>query len=504
MEFLPFSQSFLNFHSSLTLLALFCTVFLLIFDFIKRRKVWKSYPPGPWELPFVGSMFHVNLRSPHLSISKLRQTFGDVYSLQYAWRNVVVLNGYEVIKEALVKNAEAFADRPHLPLYEKLGYTENNKGIALAHYGRSWKEQRRFTLFTLRNFGLGKKSLEERIIEEAGFLTAAFQSQKGQPFNPHFKLNNAISNVICSLTFGARFDYDDQQFLNLLYVLEENRHLEGGLWGELVLAFPWLSHFPGPHQKIFTNYKKIMKWMKAIIEEHRVSREPAVKRDFIDAYLDEMQKEDSDSSFNEGNLIFTTLDMFLAGTETTTTTLRWALLYMVLYPDIQAKVHEEIDRVIGKDRDPTLKDQLEMPFTNAVIHEVQRSGDILPLGVLHMTCKDAEVMGYFIPKRTLIMTNLSSVLKDEKLWEKPHQFYPQNFLDADSKFVKHQAFLPFSLGRRVCLGEQLARMELFLFFTFLMQHLTFRVPQGIHKPKEDGELAFTLAPYPYKICVETR
>uniref|UniRef100_M3XLM1 Cytochrome P450 family 2 subfamily D member 6/pseudo n=1 Tax=Latimeria chalumnae TaxID=7897 RepID=M3XLM1_LATCH len=446
MEFLPFSQSFLNFHSSLTLLALFCTVFLLIFDFIKRRKVWKSYPPGPWELPFVGSMFHVNLRSPHLSISKLRQTFGDVYSLQYAWRNVVVLNGYEVIKEALVKNAEAFADRPHLPLYEKLGYTENNKGIALAHYGRSWKEQRRFTLFTLRNFGLGKKSLEERIIEEAGFLTAAFQSQKGQPFNPHFKLNNAISNVICSLTFGARFDYDDQQFLNLLYVLEENRHLEGGLWGE----------------------------------------------------------EDSDSSFNEGNLIFTTLDMFLAGTETTTTTLRWALLYMVLYPDIQAKVHEEIDRVIGKDRDPTLKDQLEMPFTNAVIHEVQRSGDILPLGVLHMTCKDAEVMGYFIPKRTLIMTNLSSVLKDEKLWEKPHQFYPQNFLDADSKFVKHQAFLPFSLGRRVCLGEQLARMELFLFFTFLMQHLTFRVPQGIHKPKEDGELAFTLAPYPYKICVETR
>nr|XP_014350921.1 PREDICTED: cytochrome P450 2D15-like [Latimeria chalumnae] len=498
MEFLPFSQSFLNFHSSLTLLALFCTVFLLIFDFIKRRKVWKSYPPGPWELPFVGSMFHVNLRSPHLSISKLRQTFGDVYSLQYAWRNVVVLNGYEVIKEALVKNAEAFADRPHLPLYEKLGYTENNKGIALAHYGRSWKEQRRFTLFTLRNFGLGKKSLEERIIEEAGFLTAAFQSQKGQPFNPHFKLNNAISNVICSLTFGARFDYDDQQFLNLLYVLEENRHLEGGLWGEVCICFRcgvWdLGSGTGFQFSVFLS-----------VATHPAGLIPVVlSLGFVDRWLRGWGGEDSDSSFNEGNLIFTTLDMFLAGTETTTTTLRWALLYMVLYPDIQAKVHEEIDRVIGKDRDPTLKDQLEMPFTNAVIHEVQRSGDILPLGVLHMTCKDAEVMGYFIPKRTLIMTNLSSVLKDEKLWEKPHQFYPQNFLDADSKFVKHQAFLPFSLGRRVCLGEQLARMELFLFFTFLMQHLTFRVPQGIHKPKEDGELAFTLAPYPYKICVETR
>uniref|UniRef100_H3AF76 Cytochrome P450 family 2 subfamily D member 6/pseudo n=1 Tax=Latimeria chalumnae TaxID=7897 RepID=H3AF76_LATCH len=493
---------------NLTLLALFCTVFLLIFDFIKRRKVWKSYPPGPWELPFVGSMFHVNLRSPHLSISKLRQTFGDVYSLQYAWRNVVVLNGYEVIKEALVKNAEAFADRPHLPLYEKLGYTENNKGIALAHYGRSWKEQRRFTLFTLRNFGLGKKSLEERIIEEAGFLTAAFQSQKGQPFNPHFKLNNAISNVICSLTFGARFDYDDQQFLNLLYVLEENRHLEGGLWGE-TLWFSSLSlsvfSLSGPAR----NYSRtVLKLSDRILTFYRLKpkiRSPNYnKRKKWLVGIERSTKEDSDSSFNEGNLIFTTLDMFLAGTETTTTTLRWALLYMVLYPDIQAKVHEEIDRVIGKDRDPTLKDQLEMPFTNAVIHEVQRSGDILPLGVLHMTCKDAEVMGYFIPKRTLIMTNLSSVLKDEKLWEKPHQFYPQNFLDADSKFVKHQAFLPFSLGRRVCLGEQLARMELFLFFTFLMQHLTFRVPQGIHKPKEDGELAFTLAPYPYKICVETR
>ncbi|NXU42296.1 CP2DF protein, partial [Drymodes brunneopygia] len=108
-------------------------------------------------------------------------------------------------------------------------------------------------------------------------------------------------------------------------------------------------------------------------------------------------------------------------------------------------------------------------YTNAVIHEVQRSGNIVPIGVPHMTYRDTELQGFFIPKGTTIITNLTSVLKDETFWEKPNEFYPEHFLDAKGQFVRPEAFLPFSAGRRVCLGEQLARMELFLFFTTLLQ-----------------------------------
>ncbi|MEE6502690.1 hypothetical protein FKM82_004604 [Ascaphus truei] len=167
-------------------------------------------------------------------------------------------------------------------------------------------------------------------------------------------------------------------------------------------------------------------------------------------------KEDKDSSFNKKNLLNTPVDLFIAGTETSTTTLRWALLFMLLYPDVQSKVQEEIDRVIGRDRKPTMGDKLKMPYTNAVIHETQRYGDIVPLSVPHMTYRDTEIQGYFIPKGIAVLTNLSSVLKDETVWEKPHQFYPEHFLDADGKFVKREAFMVFSAGRRFCPGEQLS------------------------------------------------
>uniref|UniRef100_A0A8C9FKX6 Cytochrome P450 n=1 Tax=Pavo cristatus TaxID=9049 RepID=A0A8C9FKX6_PAVCR len=110
---------------------------------------------------------------------QFRKKFGNVFSLQNCWTNVVVLNGYKTVKEALVNKSEDFADRPYFPVYEHLGYGHKSEGVVLARYGHVWKELRKFTLTTLRNFGMGKKSLEERVIEEAGFLCSAINSEGG-------------------------------------------------------------------------------------------------------------------------------------------------------------------------------------------------------------------------------------------------------------------------------------------------------------------------------------
>ncbi|XP_063282434.1 cytochrome P450 2D14-like [Pelobates fuscus] len=479
---------------------------LLLLDFTKRRKRWPRYPPGPRSFPFVGNALQIDLSDLRVNYKKLSKQYGDVFSLQFFWQNIVVLNGFDVMKEALFQKSEDIADRPRFEVFEAIGLSGNSKAVVMAHYGRAWKEQRRFSLSTMRDFGMGKKSLEERVTEEASYLCSAFKSEQGRPFDPHYIMNIAVSNVICSIIFGDRYEYDDDKYIQMLRHFEDSLKAESSVLAQVANAVPWLTYIPGFAKTVFAPQLRMLKFLEELIREHQQSWDPGYIRDFVDAFMLEMEKVkgDKDTSFNEKNLLFTPVDLFTAGTETTTTTLRWALLLMLLYPDVQRKVHEEIDKVIGKDRRPTMGDVLEMPYTNAVIHEFQRFGDILPLALPHQAYRDTEIHGYFIPKGTVVMTNLSSVLKDERVWEKPLQFYPEHFLDTDGKFVKREAFIPFSAGRRACLGEQLARMELFLLFTNLMQCFTFNIPDGQPPPREDPVPLITLSPHPYEICAKIR
>ncbi|NP_001182486.1 cytochrome P450 2D49 [Gallus gallus] len=487
--------------SNISVLGVFLTVFTILVDFMKRRKKWSRYPPGPMPLPFVGTMPYVNYYNPHLSFEKFRKKFGNIFSLQNCWTNVVVLNGYKTVKEALVNKSEDFADRPYMPVYEHLGYGHKSEGLVLARYGHLWKELRKFTLTTLRNFGMGKKSLEERVTEEAGFLCSAISSEGGHPFDPRFLVNNAVCNVICTITYGERFDYGDKTFKKLLTLFENSLNEEAGFLPQLLNVAPVLLRIPGLPQKIFPCQKAYVDFTQMLIDKHKETWNPAYIRDFTDAFLKEMAKgkEAEENGFNKSNLTLVTADLLVAGSETTATTLRWAFLFMLLYPEIQSKVHKEIDKVIGRNRPPTMADQVNMPYTNAVIHEVQRFGDVVPMGLPHMTYRDTELQGFFIPKGTTIITNLTSVLKDETAWKKPNEFYPEHFLNENGQFVRPEAFLPFSAGRRACLGEQLTRMELFIFFTTLMQKFTFVFPEDQPRPREDSHFAFTNSPHPYQL-----
>ncbi|KAF1385789.1 hypothetical protein PFLUV_G00111420 [Perca fluviatilis] len=187
------------------------------------------------------------------------------------------------------------------------------------------------------------------------------------------------------------------------------------------------------------------------------------------------------------------MDLFVSGSETISTTLRWAFLYMAKYPEIQAKVQAEIDRVIGQSRQPSMEDRANLPYTDAVLHEIQRFGNIVPLSLPRVTNRDIQLGGYTIPK----------VLFDKNEWETPDTFNPGHFLNEEGKFVKRAAFIPFSTGKRACLGESLAKMHLFLFFTSFMQHFTFSMPAGV-KPVMDFRFGITLAPREYEICATSR
>ncbi|MEE6502684.1 hypothetical protein FKM82_004601, partial [Ascaphus truei] len=255
---------------------------------MKRRKTWRRFPPGPPSVPFLGNMLQVDFKNLPRAFKQLSKQYGDVFSLQIFGQNLVVLNGFEVVTGTLLNKSEDVADRPVFPVLKHRGYTGNSQGVALANYGQSWKEQRRFCQSTLRNLGMGKKSIEERVILEAGHLCATFQDEQGRPFDPHIILNKAVGNVICSIMFGDRFEYDDDQLQRLLHMLDAANKEGSGFVPLLLNTFPCVMNIPGLMQKVLQAERNILAFVKEIVSEHKKDRDPEKRRDFIDAFLQEM------------------------------------------------------------------------------------------------------------------------------------------------------------------------------------------------------------------------
>ncbi|XP_074046099.1 cytochrome P450 2K1-like [Macrotis lagotis] len=374
---------------------------------------------------------------------KLSQKYGSIFSLWMGPKKVVVLSGYETVKDALVNHSEEFGERAHIPVFEKIF---EGKGIIFSH-GENWKITRRFSLTTLRNFGMGKRAIEERIVEECEHLIQVFKSHQGKPFETHTIMNAAVSNIIVSILLGKRFDYQDPQFLRLLHLISENVRLIGGPSITLFNMFPALGFLLQDHKTVLRNRDELFSFIRMTFLNHLQKLDRNDQRSFIDAFLIRQQeeKEKSDGYFSNDNLVALVSNLFAAGTETTSLTLRWGILLMMKYPEIQKKVHNEITKVIGSAQ-PRIEHRTQMPYTEAVIHEIQRFSNILPTSVSRETTTDVIFKNYYIPKGTEIIILLTSVLQDQTQWEKPYTFNPQHFLNMEGKFVKRDAFLPFSAG----------------------------------------------------------
>ncbi|XP_069799541.1 cytochrome P450 2C18-like [Dendropsophus ebraccatus] len=467
-----------------------CITFLILIIMWSERSKRKEMPPGPTPLPLLGNILQLNIKAMPQSLMTLAKTYGDVFTIYLGSRRVVVLHGCDAVKEALIDHAEVFSKRGRIPVAE---IVFKDFGVIFSN-GERWKQLRRFSLTTLRNFGMGKRSLEEHIQEEARFLRDEFNKRKGIPCDPTYFLTLAVSNMICSIVFGERFEYDDRKFLGLLALLKEVFNLLNSGTGQLVNAFPKLFQLiPGPHRKIYQNLNSLKQFVQGKVKEHQETLDQNCPRDFIDCFLIKMEEEkgNPNTEFYFDNLFVTVLNLFFAGTETTSTTLRHSLRLSLKHADVQAKVQKEIDTVVGPDRSPSIEDRSKMPYTEAVIHEIQRYADIVPMGLPHAAAETTKFRGYTIPKDTTVFVFLSSVLKDPKYFRNPSKFDPQHFLNDKGEFKKNDAFLPFSTGRRVCLGEGMARMEIFLFLTFILQNFS------LESDEDPSDIDIT--PLPYKI-----
>ncbi|KAM8724740.1 cytochrome P450 2K1-like isoform 4-T4 [Acanthopagrus schlegelii] len=445
---------------------------LLILSYGLRSQDGRREPPGPKPLPLLGNLLQVDLKRLDSSLFQLSKTYGPVSTVYFGPKKVVVLAGHRTVKQALVNHAEEFGDREVTPIFYDLNQGHGEKHFRLFFFcnlhlflvkklqpllfpgilftnGDTWKEMRRFAVTMLREFGMGKRLSEGRIIEECHYLIEVFEQYEGKAFNNSQAISNAASNIISAIVFGKRFEYEDPVFQAMVKRAHETIHLTGS----------------------------------ASILGSKIK----------------------DSLYHNDNLLHSVMNLFAAGTDTTGSTLQWCLLLMAKYPHFQDQVQEELSRVAGS-RQIRVEDRKNMPFTDAVIHESQRLANIVPLAIPHKTSRDVTFQGYFIKGGTTVFPLLTSVLYDESEWESPHTFNPSHFLDEDGKFIRRDAFMPFSAGRRVCLGEGLARMELFIFFTSLLQRFRFTPPPGVTEDDLDltPVVGNNLNPPPHELCAVRR
>ncbi|XP_030427077.1 cytochrome P450 2H1-like isoform X2 [Gopherus evgoodei] len=428
-----------------TVFLVICVSCLLFLSAWRKMSGSGKLPPGPVAFPIIGNTLQLHAKNLPQHIDELSEKYGSIFTIYLGSERVVVLYGYEIMKESLIGLGEEFSGRGSMPLFEKMA---QEPGIVFSN-GERWKKLRRFALTNLRNFGMGKKSIEARIQEETHFLVERLRNTHGQPFDPTLFLTHAVSNVICSIIFGDRFDYEDKKFVTLINIIEENGKLQRS---------PWTA-----------------------------------------------ERKNGQSDFNVGSLVRSTVELFVAGTGTTSITMKFGLLILLKYPEIEEKVHEEIDLVIGRSRSPCMADRSQMPYTDAVIHEIQRYINLVPLGLPHAVTRDVYLKQYLIPKGTTIFPALKSVLYDRREFPNPEQFNPGHFLDENGAFKKSDFFMPFSAGKRICVGEGLARMELFLVLTTILQNFTLKPvidPKDIDITPESSFVSN--APKSFLLCVLPR
>ncbi|XP_025032505.1 cytochrome P450 2K1-like [Python bivittatus] len=390
-------------------------------------------------LPFSAdlSLFVLDISMAAFHHRQLSKEYGPIFRIKLGFHELVVLTGYETVKEALVNQADVFVDKAAIPIFEEFA-----KGF------------------------VGRRTLEDKITEECSVLMKRIKTYAGKPFEIKTIMTAAVSNIIVSILLGKRYDYEDPTFLRLLRLINENVRLSATPSILLYNLFPMLGVLLGSRKRIMNNRKKFHDFIQATFIEHLKDLDENDQRSFIDSFLVQQREENKKMTnaeyFHNENLKALVLDLFGAGTETTANTLRWAILLMMKYPDIQSKHLHFIGLLIG-DLQPRTEHRAEMPYTDAVIHEVQRFADIVPTSLPRSTSMDITFKGFFIRKGMQI-------------------------------------------SRRACAGENLAKTELFLFFTSLLQGFTFQPPPGTSKDDLDltPDLGLSTPPMPYKTCAVLR
>ncbi|NP_001233600.1 cytochrome P450 family 1 subfamily D member 1 [Macaca mulatta] len=491
------------------------TILVMVFVFVRalRSKGRKQLsPPGPWSFPIIGNLLQLG-EHPYLTLMEMRKKYGDVFLLKLGMVPVLVVNGMEMVKQVLLKDGEHFAGRPNMHTFSFLA---EGKSLSFSvNYGESWKLHKKIASKALRTLSNAEAKsstcsclLEEHVTEEVSELVTVFVelSSKNGGFDPRNAITCAVANVVCALCFGKRYDHSDEEFLKIVKTNDDL--LKASSAANPADFIPCLRYLPlqiinAPREF----YRALNGFIALHVQDHLATYDKDHIRDITDALINVCHNKYAAAktdTLNDSEIISTVNDLFGAGFETVSTCLYWSFLYLIHYPEIQAKIQEEIDGNIGL-KPPRFEDRKILPYTEAFISEVFRHASFLPFTIPHCTTADTTLNGYFIPRKTCTFINMYQVNHDETIWDNPSLFRPDRFLNENRELNKSlvEKVLIFGMGIRKCLGEDVARNEIFIFITAVLQQLKLK---KCPRAKLDLTPTYGLAmrPKPYQLEAERR
>ena len=467
-------------------------------------------PPGPRGLPVFGSLLEIR-NDTHLAIDRLARRYGDICLMRFGSVPTVIISQPELLQEAFGKTV--LADRW---VSEIMDILSGQKDLVLAPYGEHWRQMQRFAnreLLSARNIDTVRERYIERVVN--GLVERMAEAgDSGEKVYPMTLTAQSNSNLMFRSLFG-RDDDESAEFLE-----QRDRLLNYISWlfatataTNIVDYIPWLRFLPNNGVKEATRQAEISaEVITALVEAAR--NRPGVDLSAPTCLVEVMLAKEDTGEISSAMTKDLCADMLIAGTDTSAQTVNWFLLLMANRPEIQAKVHEELDRVIGRPSTgseeaslPTVEDRTRLPYVFACLAESMRYRTIGPLGLPHKASEDTEIGGYLVPAGTQVLGNIYSIHHDPRYWDSPNEFIPDRFLPQKdgsmSPALTSPAYVPFGTGHRRCPGRRLAETTVWLHITRMLHRLRFEIPEGVPLT-EDEMFGLAISPKPYSLRVERR
>ncbi|XP_065864814.1 cytochrome P450 726A27-like [Euphorbia lathyris] len=433
-------------------------------------------PPGPWKLPFIGNILQLVGDLPHRRLRDLATIYGPVMSVQLGEVYAVIISSVETAKEVLRTQDVNFADRPPVLVSEIVLY--NRQDIVFGAYGDHWRQMRRICTMELLSIKRVQSFKSVREEEVSDFIKWIY-SKAGRPVNLTEKLFALTNSIMLRTSIGKKCRDQDK----LLRVIEGVVAAGGGF--SVADVFPsavFLHDITGDKSGLESLRRDADLVLDEIIGEHRAVRrsggDEGEAENLLDVLLELQENGNLEVPLNDDSIKGAILDMFGAGSDTSSKSTEWALSELLRHPEAMKKAQDEVRKVFSKTGNVEEEGLNQLKYLKLVIKETLRLHPAIPL--IPRECREkTKVNGYDILPKTKALVNIWAISRDPSIWPEPEKFIPERFENSSMDFKgNHCEFAPFGSGKRICPGMALGITNLELFLAQLLYHFDWQMADG--------------------------